>query len=133
MFARNFKKNENGAAAVEFGFVVPVFIVFMLAIFYLGSTMMQMHSVRYALVKAARSVQLNSALTNSQIQTLVTNKVTELTGAAGVTVAVNRAGIVNGSALTTLTATYPVTFSVPALGTYTYNYSTVMTVTASAT
>ena len=94
---------------------------------------MKMHSVHFALVKAARSVQLNPELTTSQVQTIVTNKLSTLSGDTGVTVTVSKAGIVNGYALTTLTATYPVTFEVPFIGRYTYNYSTVMTVTTSAT
>ncbi len=136
MFVRNFRKDDKGAAAVEFGFVAPVFIGLMLGVYYFGSTAMNMHSVHFALVNAARSVQLNPALTTSEVQTIVTNKMTTLSGstaAEGVTVAVSKAGTVNGSALTTLTATYPVTFTVPFIGTYTYNYSTVITVTTTAT
>lgn len=132
MFDRKFSKDDNGAAAIEFSLVAPVFIAIMLSIFYFGSTAMKMHSVHYALVKAGRAIMLKPTLTQTEIQTIVTDKVTTLSGGTGVTVAVNKAGIVNGSALTTLTATYPITFEVPFVGTYTYNYSTVITVTTSA-
>ena len=132
MSDKNFTANDNGSTSVEFTLVAPVFIAIILSVFGLGFTAMQMHTVHFALVKAARAVSLNSSLTQAQVQTLVTTRMANLTGGSGVTVSVVTTGAGSTNSSKTITANYPITFTVPLVGTYTYNYSTAVTVAITA-
>ena len=135
MFVKRLNGNEDGSVAVEFAMIVPAFIGFVFAGFYAGWTAFNMHSVHYSLTKAGRALQLNPSLTQSDVQTLVSNSVNNLCGngsGSGVTVTLSKAASSSGAKLDTATASYPLTFTVPLIGTYTYNYSTSVTVVVAA-
>ena len=133
VFAKKFfGSNDRGNAAVEFALVLPAFLGFVFSGYYAGLTAFDMHTVHYSLTKAARALQLNPSLTQSQVQTLVSDGVSKLSGGSGVTITLTKGALANGAQLDTATASYPLTFTVPLIGTYTYNYSTSVTVAVAA-
>ena len=91
-----------------------------------------MNTVHYALTNAARSYQLNPGLTQSQVQTLVSNSISNLSGGSGVTITLTKGDLANGARLDTATASYPLTFTIPIVGTYSYSYVTSVTVAVAA-
>ena len=121
-------RNDAGSSAVEFAIVAPAFLGLVFSIFYAGWTAFDMHTVHFAVVGAGRAVQLNPSLTQSDVQKLITDQVSTLSGGSNVTVTLTKGAIVNGTQLTTAAATYPLTFTIPLIGTYTYNYATGVTV-----
>lgn len=73
MFAR-FAKDEGGASAAEFALISPLFITLLFGIFQLGWALHCASSVRYALEESARTVMLNEALTASDVETAMRDK-----------------------------------------------------------
>ena len=71
---RRFVTRTEGAAAVEFGLVAPVFLLLLLGVFQVGSWLQAYNAMRNAVTKTARSVaveyQTDNKLTNQQIADL---------------------------------------------------------------
>ena len=132
MSARTFIRNENGNSAVEFSMILPAFVAFVFAGYFAGLTAFDMHTVHYSLTKAARALQLNPNLTQTQFQKLVTDDVSKMSGGSNVTITLTKEPTSSGAKLDTAIAKYPLTFSVPMLGTYTYEYTTSVTVVVAA-
>jgi len=69
-FARLCRRND-GAAAVEFGLIAPVFLTILLAVFQVGVWMQSYNAMRNAVGQTARSVaveyQTDNRLTDAQI------------------------------------------------------------------
>jgi Flp pilus assembly protein TadG len=98
--------------AVEFAFVFPVLIVFILGIFAVGSVMHSISSVKYALEETARMLQMNKSLTQSDLQAAIDQKLTSYgKQAVTLTVTVDKDGF--GSSVAHLTATYPYQIAIP--------------------
>ncbi|AZO30983.1 pilus assembly protein [Mesorhizobium sp. M1B.F.Ca.ET.045.04.1.1] len=76
--AKAFAGDSSGGAAIEFALIVPFLIMLLFGIFAFGWSMNNMSSVRYALEASARSLQLNNTMTQSQIQTIATQKLLAL-------------------------------------------------------
>ncbi|MDE2383838.1 MAG: hypothetical protein KGO53_04400 [Alphaproteobacteria bacterium] len=104
--------------------MAPAFFALAFAIFYAGWTALDMNTVHFAVVDAGRALQLNPKLTQDQLQTMVSSRVKGLSGGSGVTVTLTPGAVVNGAQIDTAAATYPLSFTIPLVGTYTYNYST---------
>lgn len=132
MSARAFIRNENGNSTVEFSMILPVFVAFVFAGYFAGLTAFDMHTVHYSLTKAARALQLNPNLTETQFQKLVTDDVSKMSGGNNVTITLTRGLVASGAKLDKAVAKYPLTFTVPMLGTYTYEYTTSVTVVVAA-
>lgn len=133
MFAKRLIGSDRGSVAVEFAMILPAFIGLVFAGFYAGWTSLNMHSVHYSLTKAGRALQLNPSLTQSDVQKLVSDYITNLSGdGKSVTVTLDKGASSSGAKLDTATASYPLTFTVPLIGTYTYTYTTSVTVVVAA-
>ena len=133
MFAKRLMGNDSGSVAIEFAMILPAFIGLLFAGFFAGWTSLNMHSVHYSLTKAGRALQLNPNLTQSNVQKLVSDYVGNLSGnGSGITVTLYKAASNSGAKLDTVTASYPLTFTVPLIGTYTYTYTTSVTVVVAA-
>ena len=129
MFAKRLIGNDSGSVAIEFAMVLPPFIGLVFAGFFAGWTALGMHSVHYSLTKAGRALQLNPNLTQSDVQKLVSDYVSNLSGnGSAITVTLNKGASSSGAKLDTATASYPLTFTVPLIGTYTFTYTTSVTV-----
>jgi len=71
---RRLVTRTEGAAAVEFGLIAPVFLLLLLGVFQVGSWLQAYNAMRNAVTKTARSVaveyQTDNKLTNQQIADL---------------------------------------------------------------
>lgn len=72
---------DSGAAAVEFAFVAPSFLIFLTGLFWAGWSFHCISSVDYALEHAARALEVDHSLTQTQLQSLVSSRLKELANA----------------------------------------------------
>lgn len=133
MFGKRFIRNDRGSAAIEFSLVLPVFIVMIAGIFTVGWAAHSTHNLRHALAEGARALQLKPTITQAELQTLVRSKVFEGHGPEDVSVTLTFDPLASGVQLAHTTATYPVKFMVPLVGSYSFTYSVSMTVPVAAT
>ena len=147
MPAKRIIRDESGVAAIEFALVMPVFMALILGIWFMGVASHTTNDVRHALAMGARALQINPDMTQGQLQTLVQGNVFDALDSGTVTVAlafgdndnnnsdnddpdadgdsdVNNDGV----QLAIATATYPIAFRLPFVGTYAFNYTITTTV-----
>jgi Flp pilus assembly protein TadG len=132
VFGKHGIRDDRGSAAVEFSLVLPAFLVLVLGIFWVGWVAHSTHNVRHALAEGARALQLKPSITQAELQTLVRSKVYAAHDVATVDVTLTLDAVSGGMQLAHTTATYPVSFTVPLVGTYSMTYSVSMTVPVSA-
>lgn len=132
VFARHFTRDDRGSAAVEFSLVLPTFLVMILGIFWVGWAAHSTHNVRFALAEGARALQLKPTITQSELQTFVRSKVYDGHNVETVAVTLTFDALSGGVQLAHTTATYPVSFTVPLLGSYSFTYTVSMTVPVAA-
>lgn len=108
---------SSGVAAVEFAFVFPLLLIFMLGIYTVGSVMHCMSSVRYALEETARTLQLNPKLTVSDLQKTIDQRLTNF-GKQAVTLTMSVQKDATGSDIARLTASYPYLIAIPFIPRY---------------
>ena len=97
-------------------------------VFAVGWAAHSTHNVRYALAEGARALQLKPTITQTELQTLVRSKVYEGHGTEDVSVTLTFDPLSSGVQLAHTTASYPVKFTVPLIGSYSFSYSVSMTV-----
>ena len=102
----------SGAVAVEFALVFPLLVVFVLGIYAVGSVMHCISSVRYALEETGRMLQMNSSLTQDDLQAAIDQKLAHY-GKQAVTLTKTVDKDSYGSSVAHLTATYPYYIAVP--------------------
>ncbi|TMJ37851.1 MAG: pilus assembly protein [Alphaproteobacteria bacterium] len=107
----------SGTVAVEFAFVFPLLIVFVLGIYVVGSVMHCISSVKYALEETGRMLQMNSSLSQSDLQAAIDQKLTYY-GKQAVTLTKTVDKDSYGSSVAHLTATYPYFIAVPFIPRY---------------
>jgi Flp pilus assembly protein TadG len=120
-------KAEDGAAAVEFAFCLPVFLAIVFGIIQFGLTQHDFSSVRYAMQTASRALVIDPDLNQTTLQALVDAELAGKTN-ADVTVALNKTVTANGL-IATLSATYVAEFGVPTVATFTIPYNLTVTKT----
>ena len=128
MSAKRYIRDDRGSAAVEFSLVLPAFVVFVAGIFAVGWASQETHNVRFALAQGARALQLKPTLTQTELQTLVRSKVLEGHDPETIDVTLTLDALSGGVQLAHTTATYPLSFTVPLIGSYSFTYSVSMTV-----
>ena len=124
--------DDRGSAAVEFSLVLPAFLVMVIGTFAVGWAAHSTHNLRFALAEGARALQLNPTLSQSALQTFVRSKFFEGHGPNNVSVTLTVDPLSAGVKLAHTTASYPVTFTVPLVGSYSFSYSVSMTVPVTA-
>ena len=109
-FWQRFAKADDGASAVEFALVFPVFATMMFGSVQMGLAYYKAGSVQYALERTAR-VRMVSTLTASQMQTQFN---TELAKYTDESITLNYSTAVSGGVtIATLSATYTHHFVIP--------------------
>ena len=109
-FWKRFAKADDGASAVEFALVFPVFATMMFGSVQMGLAYYKAGSVQYALERTAR-VRMVSTLTASQMQTQFN---TELAKYTDESITLNYSTAVSGGVtIATLSATYTHHFVIP--------------------
>ena len=124
--------DDRGSAAVEFSLVLPVFLVMITGIFWVGWAAQETHNIRFALAEGARALQLKPTLTQTELQTLVRSKVYDGHDPEYVSVTLTIDPLSAGVQLAHTTASYPLTFTIPLVGSYSFSYSVSMTVPVTA-
>lgn len=107
---RFLRGNQRGNAAVEFAFVFPVFLLFVIGIIECGRIVWTNYSLQTAVEDTARYVIANQPVTDSQITTYVGGKL-DMLDPAGLTISVTR-DTVTGVNFVSVSAAY--SFSVMA-------------------
>ena len=121
------KANDSGSAAVEFAMVGPLLIIMIVGILSVGWLMHSVSSTRYALEEAGRAMLVDATMTESELTTLVTSKLGQLSGRdVKVSLVVDEA--VDGIRLAHATAEIPVKFSVPLLPEFAFSFDTSVTI-----
>ena len=133
MSAKRYIRDSRGSAAVEFSLVLPIFLVLIAGTFAVGWAAHSTHNLRHALAEGARALQLKPTITQSELQTLVRSKFFEGHGPEDVSVTLTIDPLSAGVQLAHTSASYPVTFTVPLVGSYSFSYSVSMTVPVTAT
>jgi len=77
-YIRRFGSAQSGVAAVEFAFLMPVLIMFVIGTYAIGLTMHRISSVGYALEETARALQLNPNMTDTQLQSTINQNLAPL-------------------------------------------------------
>ena len=133
MSAKRCFHDDKGTTTVEFALILPFFLGMVFGIFWIGWISYTTNSIHHALAEGARALQLKTKITQSDLQTLVRSRVVTGTDAQNITVTLSFDAASGGTQLAHTTATYPLTFTVPLIGTYSINYTTSMTVPVTAT
>ncbi len=121
------RANNSGSAAIEFAMVGPLLIIMIAGIFSVGWIMHSISSVRYALEEAGRVLLVDSDMTESELTTLVTGKLGNLSN-RDVTVSLVVDEPLGGIRLAHATAVIPVKFSVPLLPEFEFSFDTSVTI-----
>jgi Flp pilus assembly protein TadG len=111
---RRFFADERGASAVEFSIVGPMFLMLTISIILAGWYMNVLSSLRLALEESGRALEINSALNQTQLATIVGNKLTGI-GDPNVTVSLANDTSVAGVTMKRITATYTLNINFPFL------------------
>ena len=76
---RAFGAARDGASALEFAIILPVFVTMVLGTIQMGIVFFKAGSVQFALEEAAREVMVDPDMSASQIQVAIKNKLESLT------------------------------------------------------
>lgn len=76
---KRFFKAVDGASAVEFAMILPVFVTMVMGTIQMGIVYYQAGTVQFALEEAARQVMVNPDMSSGQIQSSIENKLEDLT------------------------------------------------------
>ena len=125
--ATAFARDLSGGGAIEFALIAPFLIMLLFGIFAFGWSMNSTSSVRYTLEASARSLQLNNTLTQSQIQSIATQKLQAL-GLQNVSVTIATDAPSGGYCIAHLTANYAFSINFPYFSNFPISYSTTVNV-----
>ena len=119
-------RQVDGASAVEFALIAPVLIVFLFGIFAVGWAFHCVSSLQLALEQSGRALQIDPTLSQSQLNTMVKNRLADL-GDPNVSVALST-GSINGVTTATISGTYLFQITIPLLPAYSIDYQTAVNV-----
>lgn len=121
-FVHRAARSADGATALEFAMVLPVFVAIMFGTFQFGLAQHRLSSLRWAMNETSRTVMLNPTLNQTQVSNLVKAK---LTGVAdpNVTVTMNVTTTAQGK-IARLTGVYTSYIGIPMVATYPLNFTT---------
>jgi Flp pilus assembly protein TadG len=122
-------RDEDGATALEFAFILPVLVVMIFGVIQLGWALHCGSSVRYAVEQAGRSVMLNPAITQPELQAQVTSRLRGIADPNHVTVSLSF-DTASGTRVAKIQAVYTHTLSVPLLPSWTLTFRPRSTVPA---
>ncbi len=106
-------RNEEGATAVEFALVIPMFLTLLIGGFQVAWIMHCAGTVRYELESTARSLMLDPTITQTQLQTAVNAKLTGMVDTSKVKVTLVTDNSTAGAPVFRASSVYQPTLSVP--------------------
>lgn len=108
---KTFRRNQRGAAAVEFSIISVVLVGLLIGIVDFGRTLYVKNQLSFLADRAARSVLLNSAVANADLEATIRTEFDAGT-ADDLTVAITTETL-SGETYRVLTITYPIALFVP--------------------
>ena len=127
MFARGsggiFRNDVSGTATIEFAILGPVMLAMIFGIVTFGWGINGIMSVRFALERSSRAFLLDPTMTQSQLSSLVAQKVAYL-GIKNINVTLTVDPPSSGFKIAHATASYAFTIPVPLLDDYPIGYRT---------
>ena len=126
MTGRTFIADQGGAAAVEFALVSTVFLSMLIGLCYIAIMLFNNMSLQWAVEKAARVAEINSAATQSDIASAV-NAYLASEGLPTATVTYSSA-VSGGVTTATISASYRQSYALPLISTFNINFSSNLTV-----
>ena len=110
-WSRRFQRACEGATAVEFAMVLPVFVTMALGTIQMGIAFYQASTVQFALEETARKVMVTPTMTSGQIQTSIAQQVHSLTSrTVTVTYSVDSSGPIS---IARVTANFSIQVAIP--------------------
>jgi len=126
MKAARLMSDEGGAAAVEFALVSTAFLAMVIGLCYIGIMLFNNMSLQWAVEKAARVAEINTAATQSDIADAV-NSYLASEGLPNATV-VYSSSVSGGVTSATIQASYSQSYALPMISTFHINFSSNLTV-----
>jgi len=116
-----FRRNQSGAAAVEFAIISTVFITFIFGIIYVGVMLHAHATMQWAVEQSVRKAIINETVT----QTQMTTEVNAILSSMSMPNADSVSYSVSGGAvpIATLTANMTLSYTIPIVGTFNINHS----------
>ena len=116
MFARarqlGWASDTSGAAAVEFAFVAPPFVLLLIGIVVFGWAMNCTSSLRLAIEASGRALEINPNLTSADLTAIAQSELSSL-GDANVTITLTADSSVAGVTMNRVTGNYNVDLQLP--------------------
>jgi len=126
MKGRGFAHDERGAAAVEFALVSTAFLAMIIGLCYLGIMLFNNMGLHWAVEKAARVAEINTAATQSDIASAV-NSYLAAEGLPNATVTYSSV-VSGGATIATIQASYSQSYTLPMIHTFNINFSSNLSV-----
>ncbi len=116
-----FKRNQSGAAAVEFAIISTVFISFIFGIIYVGIMLHTHATMQWVVENTVRKAVISATVTQTQMTTDVNAVLSSMSmpNADSVSYSVSTGTI----PIATLTANMTRTYTIPLVGTFNINHS----------
>ncbi len=116
-----FKRNQSGAAAVEFAIISTVFISFIFGIIYVGIMLHTHATMQWVVENTVRKAVISATVTQTQMTTDVNATLSSMSmpNADSVSYSVSTGTI----PIATLTANMTRTYTIPLVGTFNINHS----------
>jgi Flp pilus assembly protein TadG len=106
-----FRRDQRGAAAVEFSIISIVLVALLIGIVDFGRTLYIKNQLSFLADRAARSVLLNASVSNADLETTIR---AEFDAGAAEDLTINiTTDVIAGDTYRVMTITYPVTLFVP--------------------
>jgi len=118
--------DQDGAVAVEFALVSTAFIAVVFGLCYLGIMLYNNMSLQWAVEKAARVAEINTAATQTDIAGAVNSYLSSV-GLPNATVAYS-SSVTGGVTIATIQATYQQTYALPLISTFNLTFSSNLSV-----
>jgi Flp pilus assembly protein TadG len=119
---RGWRHDQTGTASIEFAILGPVMLALIFAIFAFGWGINGFMTVRFQLERCARAFLLDPTMTQTQLSTMLANKVAFL-GIQNVNVTLTVSNE-TGYKIAHAKASYAYTIPIPLVGTFPIGYKT---------
>ncbi len=123
---RGFFGDHRGATALEFAFVLPVFVALVFGVFEFGLAQHRLASLRFAMNTVSREILLNPALDQTQVSTKVKALLDDIAD-PNVTVTLQTLTTASGT-IARMTGVYAADIGIPTVATYPLSYTTTVDV-----
>lgn len=116
-----FRRCRDGASAVEFALILPVFVTMVLGTIQMGIVFYQANTVQFALEETARRLMVEPSMSSGQIETSIKTQVQQLTSqTVTVTYSVDSSGPIS---IAQVNAAFSIQVVIPFVPTFTIPFT----------